>query len=161
MERLSEWLPDNIPTDDAVSISHGDYGLNNMVVHPTEPRVTAVLDWELSTIGHPIADLTYHLSARRAPSSPFTGLSDDDLRKMGIPTGAEYIARYCELTGRSEIKDFDFYIAFHLFRSAGILRGIAGRVQAGTAAGEGAMDVGKLAGPLADAALELAKRLGA
>ena len=161
MERLSEWLPENIPADDETSIAHGDYGLNNMVVHPTEPRVAAILDWELSTIGHPIADLTYHLSARRGPTSPFQHLSDQDLAELGIPTEAEYVARYCELTGRSEIKNLEFYIAFHLFRSAGILRGIAGRVQSGTAAGEGALEVGKLAGPLAEASLELAKQLGA
>jgi aminoglycoside phosphotransferase (APT) family kinase protein len=161
MERLAEWLPENIPADDAVSIAHGDYGLNNMVIHPTEPRVAAILDWELSTIGHPLADLTYHLSARRTPSSPFHALSDSDLRERGIPTEAEYVARYCELSGRSEIKDYEFYIAFHLFRSAGIMRGIAGRVQAGTAAGEGALEVGRLAAPLAEASLELAKKLGA
>ena len=161
MERLIEWLPDNVPDDDAVSIAHGDYGFNNILVHPTEPRVAAILDWELSTIGHPIADLTYHLSARRSPNSPFTKLNDADLAKAGIPNEAEYVARYCELTGRDGIEHLEWYIAFHLFRSAGIMRGIAGRVKAGTAAGEGAIEVGKLAEPLAAASLELARKLGA
>ena len=161
MERLIEWLPENIPADDATSIVHGDYGLNNMLVHPTEPRIAAILDWELSTIGHPLADLTYHLSQRLSPNSAFLALTDADLRERGIPTADEYVARYCELTGRSGIAHLDFYLAFHLFRSAGIMRGIAGRALAGTAAGEGASEVGRLAAPLAESALALARRLGA
>ena len=161
MERLIEWLPENIPADAATSIVHGHYARNNMPVHPTEPRIAAILDWELSTIGHPIADLTYHLSQRRSPNSAFLTLSDDDLRERGIPTEDEYVARYCELTGRSGIDHLDFYLAFHLFRSAGIMRGIAGRAIAGTAAGEGAAQVGAMAAPLAESALALARGLGA
>jgi len=161
MERLIEWLPDNIPADDATSIVHGDYGLNNMLVHPSEPRIVAILDWELSTIGHPLADLTYHLSQRLGPNSAFCELTDSQLRERGIPTADEYVARYCELTGRKGIENLDFYLAFHLFRSAGIMRGIAGRALRGTAAGEGASQVGKMAAPLAERALELARRLGA
>jgi aminoglycoside phosphotransferase (APT) family kinase protein len=161
MERLIEWLPENIPADDSTSIVHGDYGLNNQIVHPTEPRVIAILDWELSTIGHPFGDLTYHLSQRRSDTSGFRDLDDDALRAKGIPTEAEYVARYCALTGRDGITNLDFYLAFQLFRSAGIMHGIAGRVKAGTAAGEGAEEIGRLAEPLAARALEHARRLGA
>jgi aminoglycoside phosphotransferase (APT) family kinase protein len=161
MERLMEWLPDNIPHEESTSITHGDYGLNNQIVHPTEPRVIAILDWELSTIGHPFGDLTYHLAQRRSDSSGFRELSDDQLRERGLPTEAEYVARYCELTGRDGIDDLDFYLAFQLFRSAGIMHGIAGRVKSGTAAGENAEEIGKLAVPLAERALEHARKLGA
>ncbi len=162
MERLIEWLPDNIPEDAARTIVHGDYGLNNMVVHPSEPRLVAVLDWELSTLGHPFADLTYHLSQRLAPEGYFSGLSDQQLRDRGIPTQSEYVARYCELTGRVEgIDALDFYLAFHLFRTAGIMFGVAGRAKAGTAAGAQAAELGKIAGPLADRGLALARTLGA
>ncbi|MEE2662968.1 MAG: phosphotransferase family protein [Myxococcota bacterium] len=161
MERLIEWLPDNIPSEDSTSITHGDYTLTNQIVHPTEPRVVAILDWELSTIGHPFGDLTYHLAQRRSESSEFHALNDDQLREHGIPTEDEYVALYCELTGRDGIGDLDFYLAFQLFRSAGIMHGIAGRVKAGTAAGEGAEEIGKLAHPLAEKALEHARKLGA
>jgi aminoglycoside phosphotransferase (APT) family kinase protein len=161
MDRLMEWLPNNIPDEDSVSIAHGDYGLNNMIVHPTEPRVIAILDWELSTIGHPLGDLTYHLSARHSRDSGFATLSDDELRSMGIPTEDEYVARYCELSGRDGISDLDFYLAFHLFRSASIMQGIAARVKEGTAAGEGAIEIGMRARPLAERALEHAQKLGA
>jgi aminoglycoside phosphotransferase (APT) family kinase protein len=130
MERLMEWLPENIPDDDLTTLVHGDYGLNNMVIHPTEPRIVAVLDWELSTLGHPYADLTYHLAGRLSPKSQFASLSDADLCAMGIPTQAEHVARYCELTGRQEIEGLDFYLAFHLFRMAGIMFGIAGVLDA-------------------------------
>lgn len=161
MERLMEWLPQNIPEDDSTSIVHGDYGLNNMVVHPTEPRVVAILDWELSTIGHPFGDLTYHLSQRRSPRNAFLEMSDAELRASGIPTEAEYVARYCSLTGRDEISDLDFYLAFQLFRAAGIMQGIAARVKTGTAAGEHAAEIGQLARPLAERGLEHAAKLGA
>jgi aminoglycoside phosphotransferase (APT) family kinase protein len=161
MERLMEWLPENIPDDDLTTLVHGDYGLNNMVIHPTEPRVVAILDWELSTLGHPFADLTYHLSGRLSPKGQFANLSDADLIEMGIPTRAEYVARYCELTDRDTIEELDFYLAFHLFRMAGIMFGIAGRAKAGTAAGAEALELGNLAPPLADRALELARSLGA
>ncbi|MBJ20471.1 MAG: phosphotransferase family protein [bacterium] len=161
MERLMEWLPENIPEDPSTTIVHGDYGLNNMVLHPDEGRVVAILDWELSTLGHPFADLTYHLSQRLSPNGPFARLDDADLAAMGIPTQDEYVARYCELTGRTGIENLNFYLAFQLFRLAGIMFGIAGRARAGTAAGAQAMEFGKNAAPLADRGLELARRLGA
>lgn len=162
MERLIEWLPANIPDDPSTTIVHGDYGLNNMVVHPTEPRIIAILDWELSTLGHPLADLTYHLSQRLSPRGHFSGRSEADLEALGIPTRHEYVARYCELAGRhGGIEKLDFYLAFHLFRTAGIMFGIAGRAKAGTAAGSEAGELGNLAIPLAERALELARQLGA
>jgi aminoglycoside phosphotransferase (APT) family kinase protein len=162
MERLMKWLPENIPDDPSRAIVHGDYGLNNMIIHPTEPRLVAILDWELSTLGHPLADLTYHLSQRLSPNGHFEGMTDTRLVALGIPTREEYVGRYCDLTGRRDgIEQLDFYLAFHLFRTAGIMFGIAGRAKAGTAAGGEASELGKLALPLAERALELAKRLGA
>lgn len=137
MDRLIEWLPDHIPDDDSVSIVHGDFRLDNMIVHPTEPRVIAVLDWELSTIGHPLADFTYHLMAWQMPKIGIgsTGLAGKDLTALGIPDEESYIARYCERTGRSNgIDHRHFYFAFNFFRLAAILQGIAGRVRDGTAA---------------------------
>ena len=162
MERLMEWLPENIPDDPATTIVHGDYGLNNMVIHPEEPRIVAILDWELSTLGHPLADLTYHLSQRLSPRGAFAELGEEELVQLGIPTQVEYVTRYCELTGRSGgVESLDFYLAFHLFRTAGIMFGIAGRARAGTAAGAQAAELGKLALPLAERGLELARTLGA
>ena len=161
IERLIEWLPENVPDDDVTTIVHGDYGLNNMVVHPSEPRVIAILDWELSTLGSPLADLTYHLSGRLTPSGQFAKLDPGELSGMGIPTQEEYVARYCELVGREDAPDLDFYLAFHLFRTAGIMFGIAGRAKAGTAAGAQAAELGQAAFPLAERALALARRLGA
>ena len=162
MERLMEWLPENIPDDPSTTIVHGDFGLNNMVIHPTEPRIVAILDWELSTLGHPVADLTYHLSQRLSPGGHFSDIAETDLERLGIPSQAEYVARYCELTHRAEgIENLDFYLAFHLFRTAGIMFGIAGRARSGTAAGAQAAELGKLAAPLAERGLELARALGA
>lgn len=162
MERLIEWLPANVPDDPSTSIVHGDYGLNNMIVHPSEPRIVAILDWELSTLGHPLADLTYPLSQRLTPRGHFAGLSDEAIAALGIPSRDEYVALYCERTGRSGgIPQLDFYLAFHLFRTAGIMFGIAGRAKAGTAAGGEAAELGGLALPLAEKALALAQGLGA
>ena len=157
MEHLIAWLPEHLPEDDSSSIVHGDYGLNNMLIHPSEPRVAAILDWELSTIGHPLADLTYHLSARHSPGGPFSKLSDPELRALGIPTEDEYVARYCALTGRDGLPDLDFYLAFHAFRSASIYQGIAARVKTGTASGEGASRIGAMVKPLAQHGATLAR----
>ena len=161
MERLMEWLPENVPADDTTTIVHGDFGLNNLMLHPTEPRIAAVLDWELSTLGHPVADVTYHLSGRLLPTSAFQDFDDVALRAADIPTQAEYVAGYCERTGRAGIPDLDFYLAFHLFRTAGIMFGIAGRAKAGTAASDQAKSLGASAVPIADRALEFARALGA
>ncbi|MDX1507048.1 MAG: phosphotransferase family protein [Woeseiaceae bacterium] len=152
MNALIEWLPENIPADDSASIVHGDFRLDNMVVHPGEPRVIAVLDWELSTIGHPLGDFTYHLLPWIMPQIGIgsAGLHGKDLAALGIPSEDEYIARYCERTGRDGIGDRDFYAAYNLFRLAAILQGIAGRVRDGTAASAHAADAARAVRPLAD-----------
>ncbi len=152
MDALIDWLPENIPADDSASIVHGDFRLDNMIVHPTEPRVIAVLDWELSTIGHPLADFTYHLLTWQMPEIGIgsVGLKGKDLESLGIPTEEEYVARYCERTGRAEIANRSFYAAFNLFRLAAILQGIAGRVRDGTAASAHASQAEKAVLPLAE-----------
>jgi aminoglycoside phosphotransferase (APT) family kinase protein len=161
MERLIEWLPAHLPDDDSTSLVHGDFGLNNLMFHPSEPRIVAVLDWELSTLGHPFGDLTYLLSHRRSPQGRFREKSDAQLRELGIPTESEFIAAYCRRTGRAGIPQLDFYLAFQLFRSAAILQGIAGRVRTGTATGENAAALERSVRPLADLALSHAQILGA
>jgi aminoglycoside phosphotransferase (APT) family kinase protein len=135
MDRLVEWLPANIPPgDDESRIIHGDYRCDNMIFHPTEPRVLAVLDWELSTLGHPLADFSYHLMMYRMPAGITAGLANLDLADRNIPSEADYVAAYCRRTGRDGIPDLDFYMAFNLFRLAGIIHGIKGRIARGTAA---------------------------
>lgn len=134
MDRLIAWLPDNIPADDAVSVVHGDFRCDNMIFDPVEPRVIAVLDWELSTLGHPLADFAYHAMMYRMPPHIVAGLAGADLTALNIPDEAEYVAAYCERTGRTSIPDFDFYVAFNFFRLAAIFHGIKGRVIRGTAA---------------------------
>jgi aminoglycoside phosphotransferase (APT) family kinase protein len=153
MNSLIEWLPENIPDDDSAAIVHGDFRLDNMIVHPTEPRIIAVLDWELSTIGHPLADFTYHLMAWQMPDIGIgsTGLLNKDLTALGIPDEAAYTALYCERTGRAGgIANRNFYSAFNFFRLAAILQGIAGRVRDGTAASAHAEQAVKAVVPLAD-----------
>lgn len=149
MDRLIEWLPENIPEGDETTIAHGDFRLGNMILHPTEPRVVAVLDWELSTLGHPLADLGY-LCMGYHSSTDLYGFGDADLAALGIPSEAELVTWYCRLTGRSGIPHWHFYLAFALFRMAAILHGIAGRVKAGTASAPNAAERGALAGPMAD-----------
>ncbi len=153
MERLIEWLPRHIPDDDHTTIAHGDYRLANLLVHPTEPRVVAVLDWELSTLGHPLADLAYSAMAYRLPAALFDGLAGHSLQSLGIPSEDSYVARYCRLAERPEISGWNFYLAFSMFRLAAIVQGIMGRVLAGTAAAANARERGALARPLADVAL--------
>jgi aminoglycoside phosphotransferase (APT) family kinase protein len=134
MDRLIEWLPANIPPDDETSIVHGDFRIDNMIFHPTEPRVIAVLDWELSTLGHPGADFAYHAMMYRTPPHIVAGLGGADIAALGIPTEQEYIAAYCARTGRDGLPAYDFYVAFNFFRLAAIFHGIKGRVIRGTAA---------------------------
>lgn len=164
MDRLIAWLPDSIPEDDSSSIVHGDYRLDNMIIHPAEPRVVAVLDWELSTIGHPLGDFTYHLMAWQMPEIGIgsTGLKGKDLAALGIPGEEEYVARYCERTGRGDgIPNRDFFSAYNFFRLAAILQGIAGRVRDGTAASAHAERAAKAVQPLAELGWKFAQRAGA
>ena len=162
MNQLIDWLPGNIPDDESVSVVHGDYRLDNMVFHPTEPRVIGVLDWELSTIGHPLGDFTYHLMAWQMPEIGIgsTGLAGKDLGALGIPAEDDYVATYCERTGRDSIENRDFYMAYNFFRIAAILQGIAGRVRDGTAAGVHAERAGQAVTPLAQIGWKFAESAG-
>jgi aminoglycoside phosphotransferase (APT) family kinase protein len=152
MDRLIEYLPATIPAGDETVVVHGDYRLDNMIFHPTEPRVLAILDWELSTLGHPLADFTYNLMVWRLESSLFRGIADADFSGLGLPTEAEYVAAYCRRTGRAGIDNLEWYMAYNMFRLAAILQGIMGRVVDGTAASEHAIEQGKRARPMAEAA---------
>jgi aminoglycoside phosphotransferase (APT) family kinase protein len=134
MDRLIEWLPGNIPPGDDTSVVHGDFRCDNMIFHPTEPRVLAVLDWELSTLGHPLADFAYHTMMYRMPPHIVAGLAGADLHALNIPSEEDYVASYCARTGRESIPAYNFYIAFNFFRMAAIFHGIKGRVIRGTAA---------------------------
>ena len=133
MDRLIEWLPNHIPDGDDASLVHGDFRVDNLIFHPRESRVLAVLDWELSTLGHPLADFAYHVMMYRMPPHIVAGLVGANLSALKIPPEAEYIAAYCLRTGRDHIKDFEFYMAFSFFRLAAIFHGIKGRVLRGTA----------------------------
>ena len=161
MDKLVEWLPTAIPEGEEVSIVHGDYRCDNMIFHPTEPKVLAVLDWELSTLGHPLADFSYHLMMYRMPAVGTTGLAGNDLKAMGIPTEDEYVAAYCRRTGRSGIPNLDFYVAYNMFRLAAIIHGIKGRVVRGTASNAHAVASAATFEPLADAAWAQALKAGA
>ncbi|MGX7927118.1 phosphotransferase [Tsuneonella sp. HG094] len=134
MDCLIEWLPANIPAGEEATIVHGDFRCDNMIFHPTEPRVLAILDWELSTIGHPLADFAYHAIMYRMPPDIVAGLASADLADLNIPGEEEYVARYCRRVGRTAIPEWDFYVAFQFFRLAAIFHGIKGRVIRGTAA---------------------------
>jgi aminoglycoside phosphotransferase (APT) family kinase protein len=162
MDRLVEWLPQNLPPDEPrARVIHGDFRCDNMIFHATEPKVLAVLDWELSTLGHPLADFSYHLMMYRMPSGITTGLAGLDLPALNIPSEADYVAAYCRRTGREGIADVDFYMAFNLFRLAGIVHGIKGRVVRGTASSAHAGTMAASLEPLADLAWAQAQRAGA
>ncbi|WNG47175.1 phosphotransferase family protein [Archangium minus] len=157
MEKLMEWLPANVPADDGqVALNHGDYRMDNVMFHPAESRIVAVLDWELSTLGHPWADLAYQcMHLRLPPDAAIPGLGGLDRRALGIPSEEEYVARYCELTGIKTIPNWDFYIIFSFFRIAAILQGVYKRALDGNASSRKAMDYGALAGPIAEMAVAM------
>ena len=163
MDALIKWLPENIPPGDKTTIVHGDYRLDNMVLHPTEPRVIAVLDWELCTLGDPLADFTYHLMNWMMPSSdPSRGALVDieDLNAYGIPTMDEYVALYCKHTGRDGLPEVNYYFAYNAFRLAAICQGIVGRVRDGTANSANADAMEARVAPLAMFAAECARKAG-
>jgi len=144
MDAVIAWLEANMPEEDGASrVIHGDFRIDNLIFHPTEPRVLAVLDWELSTLGHPLADFACHAMKYHMPSHIVAGLADTDLAALGIPGEQDYVARYCERTGRPAIPDYAYYMAFNFFRLAAIFHGIKGRVIRGTAANEMAKERAK------------------
>jgi aminoglycoside phosphotransferase (APT) family kinase protein len=151
MEKLIEWLPQHIPPSEETSIVHGDYRLDNVIYHASGPRILAVLDWELSTLGDPLADFSYHCMTWRLAPGEFRGIAGVDLKALGIPTEEEYVEMYCRRTGRTRIEHWDFYMAYNMFRLAGILQGIMGRVVDGTAASQHALESGRRARPMAEA----------
>jgi aminoglycoside phosphotransferase (APT) family kinase protein len=174
MDRLIAWLPANMPAgardDSQVSVVHGDFRLDNLIFHPSEPRIAAVLDWELSTLGHPLADFSYHCMSWHIPPGTFRGIGGLDLAALGIPAEREYVRRYCERvsasTGRRRDVDtlmgeWDFYLAYNLFRLASITQGIAKRVVDGIAASAQARATGEATRSLAEMAWRFARRAGA
>jgi aminoglycoside phosphotransferase (APT) family kinase protein len=143
IERLIAWLPEHVPAGDETTIVHGDYRLGNLMLHPQEPRVIALLDWELSTLGHPLADLAYNCVLYHAAAEKYGGVMGLDLEALGIPSEQQYAASYCRRTGRAD-GITPFHLAFSMFRFAVIFEGIAARARAGIAAAADAEEVGKL-----------------
>ncbi|HVP84408.1 MAG TPA: phosphotransferase [Rhizomicrobium sp.] len=136
MEKLIEYLPQHIPTDESVSIAHGDYRPENTIFHPTEPRLIAILDWELCTIGHPLADLAYNCLLYTSKSETWGTFAGVDFATSGIPTESEYVAAYCKRTGRDQIDNWNYYLAFSLFRLASIGQGVYKRALDGNASSD-------------------------
>ena len=159
MEELMAWLPENMPAeDDRVTLVHGDYRLDNVMFHPTEPKIIAVLDWELSTLGNPIADLAYQVMAWQLPrDAGITGLAGIDRKPLAIPEDSSYVTSYCERTGRDEIKHWNFYLAFCFFRLAAIVQGVKKRALDGTASSAEAESRGNLVQPLAELGMSYMK----
>lgn len=159
MDALIDWLPANLPTaPEELRIAHGDFRLDNLLFHPTEPRVLAVLDWELSTLGCPYADFAYNVMVWRIAPGLFRGLGGVDLSGTGIPTEDAYIDAWCRRTGRTRPANFDFYVILSLFRIAAIVQGIAKRAQDGSANDPRAAEMGRIAGPLAEVAWGMVRR---
>jgi len=161
MERLIEWLPEHIPPGEETAIVHGDFRMDNLIFASDSPGVIAILDWELSTLGHPLADFSYHCLSWHLPSQQFRGLSDLNPAVDGIPSEREYIAQYCERTGRSmaaALSHWNFYLAFNLFRLAAIAQGIVKRALEGTASHARAIDNRQLVEPLATAGWAAAQK---
>ena len=150
MDRLIEWLPEHLPGGEEVTVVHGDFRLDNLIFHPTEPRIIAVLDWELSTLGHPLADFSYHCMSWNIPAGGFRGIGGLDFAALGLPTEAEYVRCYCERTGRARIDHWNFYLAYNLFRLAAILQGVYKRATEGIASSDNATQAGRNARALAE-----------
>ena len=158
MDRLIDWLPHHVPADDETSVVHGDYRLDNLIFHPSERRIIAVLDWELSTLGHPLADFSYLCMSWHIPPGAFRGIAGLDLAALGIPQEPDFIRRYCERTGRSGIEHWSFYLAYNLFRIAAILQGVYKRATEGLASADNARQAGQKAKALAEIGWSYAQR---
>jgi aminoglycoside phosphotransferase (APT) family kinase protein len=158
MDRLIEWLPQHVPPGDETSIVHGDFRLDNVIFHPREPRILAVLDWELATLGHPLSDFAYLAMAWRLPPRVFRGIEGCDVAALGIPTEDEFVAAYCRRTGRAGIPHQEFYLIFNMFRIAAILHGVLARALAGNAASANALEQGGRARLIADVAWGMVRR---
>lgn len=161
MSNLMDWLPDRIPSGDETTLVHGDYRLDNLVFHPTEARVLAVLDWELSTLGHPLADFSYHAMSWKIPPAVWRGIAGLDLAELGIPAEADYIGQYEAATSRHAREHWDFYLSYNLFRMAAILHGIGERAAHGNAAAADAVETAAKAVPLAELGWACAQRYDA
>jgi len=148
--KLMDWLPENIPQEESTTLIHGDFRMDNLIFHPTELRVIGVLDWELSTLGNPLADFAYQCMAWRIAPTLWRGIQGLDLKELGIPSEAEYIASYEKQMGRSIAAHWPFLMAYNLFRIAAILHGISKRAQDGNANASDAVENGRMAGALAD-----------
>ena len=164
--QLMAWLPNHIPTGEEIGIVHGDYRFDNVIFHPTEPRILAVLDWELSTLGHPLVDFAYHCMTWHMGGGASRGLAGLDLPGLGIPTEQQYLQTYLKRVGRDNARtvsetDWTYYMVFNMFRLASILQGIMARARQGNAANAAALEAGKRARPLAEQAWALAQRIGA
>lgn len=158
MDQLIEWLSARVPTNDETTLTHGDFRLDNLIWHPTEARVLAVLDWELSTLGHPLSDFAYLLMGRHLPAE-IRGMAGADTDTLGIPSEAETIADYCQRTGRTNLPDFDYYVIFNIFRIAAILHGVWARALQGNASDKNALAMGQLSEGLAKIAWEKSQSL--
>jgi aminoglycoside phosphotransferase (APT) family kinase protein len=157
MDRLMEWLPLHIPPGDETAIVHGDYRVENLIFHPTEPRIVAIVDWELSTLGHPLADLAYNCLTYHLPPEALGRVETVDIDRSGLPGEADYVSSYCRRTGRSGVPDWHFYVAFSMFRLASILQGVYARGLQGNAASTYALQRGAAARLIADNAWEISQ----
>ncbi|RHW22091.1 phosphotransferase [Pseudomonas jilinensis] len=160
MDALMAWLPEHAPKDDFTTIAHGDFRIGNLILHPSEPQVVAILDWELATLGHPLSDLAYcclpyHQSAALEGMRGLKGL---DLKAHNVPEEQQVLDWYCEFTGRSNVPDWNFFLAFSLFRLAAIVQGVYHRALQGNASNADALEVGKRASLLADIGWEIAQK---
>ncbi|MBM3557948.1 MAG: phosphotransferase family protein, partial [Alphaproteobacteria bacterium] len=160
MDRLMAWIPDRIPAKDESAIVHGDYRLGNVIMHPGEPRIVAVLDWELATLGHPLSDLAYNCMGYHLGPESFRGFGNADLKGLGIPSEAEYLAAYCRHAGRADIPDWNFYIVFSLFRIIAILQGVYKRGLQGNASDATAIERGREAVAIAKETWAIVQRRG-
>lgn len=161
MDHLIDWLPQHIPADDETRIVHGDFRIDNVIFHPTEPRALAVLDWELSTLGHPMSDFAYHCMVWRMSPGEFRGLAGADVEALGIPSEAEYVAAYCRRVGRAPVPEheWEYYMAFNMFRLAAILQGVLARALQGNASNQYALETGRRTRALCEAAWRQVERI--